>query len=216
MNADTRRELDNPFFAAFYKRNRRTADRRGESEHRRRVLQGLSGRVVELGAGDGANFPLYPRTVTEVIAIEPERHLRADAERAAGEAPVPVTVASAFAEELPIEDRSVDAVLASLVLCTVPDQSAALAEARRVLSPGGELRFYEHVHAAQQPLKALLAAADRSTFWPRLAGGCHPARHTEQAIRGAGFEIERCERFRFSPSVIAPPVPYILGVARRP
>lgn len=214
MDADPRRELDNPFFARFYKRNRKTADRRGELEHRRRVLDGLSGRVVELGAGDGANFPLYPKSVTEVVAIEPERHLRADAQRAAQEAYVAVTVTSAFADDLPVEDGSVDAVLASLVLCTVPDVGAALAEARRVLAPGGELRFYEHVHADGQPLRALLEVADRSTLWPRIAGGCHPNRHTEQAIRDAGFEIERGERFRFSPSVISPPVPHILGVAR--
>lgn len=214
MSASPERELDNPFFARFYKRNRKTADRRGELEHRRRVLDGLSGRVVELGAGDGANFPLYPRAVTEVIAIEPERHLRADAELAAQEAPAPVTVVCAFAGALPVEDGSVDAVLASLVLCTVPDPAAALVEARRVLSPGGQLRFYEHVHAAAQPLKALLELADRSTLWPRVAGGCHPNRDTERAIRDAGFQIESCERFRFSPSVISPPVPHILGIAR--
>jgi ubiquinone/menaquinone biosynthesis C-methylase UbiE len=208
------RELDNPFFARFYKRNRKTADRRGELEHRRRVLEGLSGRVVELGAGDGANFSLYPATVTEVVAVEPERHLRADAEAAAGDAPVPVIVVSAFADALPVDDGSIDAVLASLVLCTVPDVDAALAEARRVLAPGGELRFYEHVHADQHPLKGLLEVADRSTLWPRIAGGCHPNRHTEQAIGNAGFKIESCERFRFSPSVISPRVPHILGVAR--
>jgi ubiquinone/menaquinone biosynthesis C-methylase UbiE len=209
-----KRDLNNPLFARFYKRNRKTADRRGELEHRRRVLEGLSGRVVELGAGDGANFPHYPQAVTEVIAIEPERHLRADAELAAPEAAVRVTVLSAFADALPVEDGSVDAVLASLVLCTVPDPAAALAEARRVLSPGGELRFYEHVHATGQPLKAVLELADHSTLWPRVAGGCHPNRDTERAIRDAGFQIEECERFRFSPSVISPRVPHILGVAR--
>lgn len=216
VNACPRRELDNPRFARLYRRSRKTADRRGEAEHRRRVLAGLSGRVVELGAGDGANLSLYPRAVTEVIAVEPERHLRADAQRAAHEASVPVTVVCAFAESLPVEDGSVGAVLASLVLCTVPDVEAALAEARRVLSPGGELRFYEHVHATDQPLRALLEVADRSTLWPRLAGGCHPARDTEQAIRDAGFTIERRERFNFSPTALLPPVPHILGVARRP
>jgi len=78
-----RNELDNPFFARFYRRNRQTADRRGERDHRRRLLEGLHGRVVEVGAGDGGNFALYPASVEEVIAAEPERHLRADAQRAA-------------------------------------------------------------------------------------------------------------------------------------
>ena len=208
-------ELDNPFFARFYRRNRQTADKRGEREHRRRLLEGLSGRVVEIGAGDGANFSLYPATVDELIAVEPERNLRGHAEAAAAGAPVEVSVVSAFADDLPLETGSVDAVVVSLVLCTVPNQAAALSEARRVLRPGGELRFYEHVHAHRQPLRAVLELADRSTIWPRIAGGCHPTRETEAAIAEAGFVIGSCEHLKFSPSILAPRVPYILGVAER-
>jgi ubiquinone/menaquinone biosynthesis C-methylase UbiE len=209
-------DISNPLFVRFYRRNRRSAVKRGENEHRRRVLQGLAGRVVELGAGDGANFGLYPETVSEVVAIEPEPRFREQARDAARGAPVRVNVLPGTAEALPLEDESVHAVVASLVLCTVPDPAQALAEARRVIRPGGELRFYEHVHAEGQPLRAVLEIADRSRIWPTLGGGCHPTRDTLEAIETAGFTVERCERFPFSPSPVIPNVPHILGVARRP
>ena len=209
-------DINHPFFVRLYRRNRRMAVARGETEHRRRVLAGLAGRVVEPGAGDGANFALYPADVTEVVAVEPEPRLRAQAAKVARATSVPVRVEPGTAEGLPLEDGSMDAVVASLVLCTVPDQRAALAEARRVLRPGGELRFYEHVQAHGQPLKTILAAADRSRLWPALGGGCHPARRTLEAISAAGFVVERCERFGFSPSPLIPTIPHILGVARRP
>jgi ubiquinone/menaquinone biosynthesis C-methylase UbiE len=208
-------DISNPFFVRFYRRNRRSAVKRGENEHRRRAVEGLAGVVVELGAGDGANFPLYPETVTEVIAVEPEPRFRAQATEAARQAEVPIRVEPGTAENLPVEDASVDAVLASLVLCTVPDQAAALTEARRVLRPGGELRFYEHVHAESQPLRAVLEVLDRSHIWPTIGGGCHPARDTLSAIKAAGFTVERCEHFGFSPSPMIPKIPHILGVARR-
>ena len=120
------------------------------------------------------------------------------------------------AESQPLEDESVDAVVASLVLCSVPDQARALRESWRVLRPGGELRFYEHVHADRQPLRAVLEIADRSGLWPKLGGGCHPNRDTLQAINEAGFVVESCERFPFSPSPVIPRIPHILGIARRP
>ena len=96
----------------------------------------------------------------------------------------------------------------------MPDQRAALDEIRRVLRPGGELRFLEHVHAERQPLRALLAFGQRSTVWPRFAGGCHPARDTLRAIEEAGYEIQRVRRFDFSPGRPMPAVPHILGCAR--
>ena len=209
-------EINNPFFARFYRFNRKSADKRGEGEHRRRNLERLQGRVVEIGAGDGGNFDLYPAEVTEVVAIEPERHLRALAEEAAARAPVKVTVTSGLADALPLEDGSVDAAIASLVLCTVPDQAAALRELHRVVRPGGELRFYEHVHAHHQPLRAVLEIAYRTRIWPTVAGGCNPTRETRDAIEAAGFRTERCDRIAFSPSVLIPKIPHLLGVARRP
>jgi ubiquinone/menaquinone biosynthesis C-methylase UbiE len=209
-------DISNPLFVRFYRRNRRSAVKRGENEHRRRALAGLAGRVVELGAGDGANFALYPETVSEVVAIEPEPRFREQAQDAAREAPVPVRVLPGIAEALPLEDESVDAVVASLVLCTVPDPDRALAEARRVIRPEGELRFYEHVHAERQPLRGILEIADRTRIWPTIGGGCHPTRDTLKAIDTAGFAVERCERFSFSPSPVIPKIPHVLGFARRP
>jgi SAM-dependent methyltransferase len=211
----TTTDLPHPRFARMYLKAGARADRRGATEHRRRLLEDLAGRVVELGAGNGLNFAHYPATVTEVIAIEPEPTLRAAAEDTAAAAPVPVTVRGGTADRLPLEDGEMDAAVASLVLCSVPDQAYALAELRRVLRPDGELRFYEHVIPDSQPRRALFQLADRSGLWPAIGGGCHPARDTAAAIETAGFTIARCERFDFRAGAVEPNVPHILGTARR-
>lgn len=199
----------------MYMRSAANAEERGATDHRRRLLEGLSGIVVEIGAGHGLNFPLYPPEVHEVIAIEPEPTLRSQADTAAEKASVPIRVLAGVADELPLEDASVDAVVASLVLCSVPDQQRAFAEIRRVLRPEGELRFYEHVVARCQPKRLLLQVIDRSGIWPAIAGGCHPARDTAEAIMQAGFDIEEIERFGFSAQRFEPVIPHILGTARR-
>lgn len=199
----------------MYPRAAARADARGAREHRRRLVAGLHGRVVEVGAGNGLNFAHYPRTVTEVVAIEPEPTLREFAYDAAQRAPVPVTVKPGLADDLPFADGELDAAVVSLVLCSVPDQPAALAEIHRVLKPGGELRFYEHVVPLKGPKRALLQLADRSGVWPKLAAGCHPARDTGAAIAAAGFTIEACERIAFSAAPpLEPKIPYLLGRAR--
>jgi SAM-dependent methyltransferase len=203
-----------PRFARMYMRSAATAEERGATDHRRRLLEGLSGAVVEIGAGHGLNFPLYPPEVNEVIATEPEPTLRRQAETAAKSAAVPVRVLAGVADELPLEDATVDAAVASLVLCSVPDQPRAFAEIRRVLRPDGELRFYEHVIPNCQPKRLLLQAIDGSGLWPAIAGGCHPARDTTEAIMQAGFDIEEIERFGFSAARFQPLIPHILGRAR--
>lgn len=208
-------QVNNPVFARVYGRVARIGDRRGGAEHRRHLLAGLTGRVLELGAGSGSNFAHYPTTVSEVIAVEPEPHLRERAQAAASKAPIAITVLDALAEALPAEDGSVDAAVAALVLCTVPDQPRALAELYRVIQPGGELRFYEHV-LAENTWQARFQRLADATVWPTLAGGCHMARNTGAAIERAGFTIETCERFPFSPAPPIPPDPHILGIARRP
>jgi ubiquinone/menaquinone biosynthesis C-methylase UbiE len=205
-------ELSHPFFARVW--TRMTANEPAEqTAHRRELLAGLRGRVLELGAGNGTNFAHYPSTVEEVVAIEPEPYLREQAAKAAAGAAAPITIVEGVADALPAEDGAFDAVVCCLVLCTVPDQARALAELRRVLRPGGELRFYEHVHARSQPGRAVLTALDR-TLWPRLAGGCHPTRETAEAIEAAGFTVADVRRFGFAPGP-TPPIPHILGTARR-
>lgn len=207
-------QVRNPLFARLYTRTMRH-EKVEQVGYRREMLEGLQGRVIELGAGTGANFCHYPATVTKVVAIEPEPYLRDQAEAVARQAPVEIEVADAVAGALPFEAESFDAAVVCLVLCSVPDQASALADLHRVLRPGGELRFYEHLHADRQPLRAVLEFADRSTIWPRIAGGCHATRQTDKAIEPAGFTITRCRRFSFSPGPPFPALPHVLGVARR-
>jgi ubiquinone/menaquinone biosynthesis C-methylase UbiE len=120
------------------------------------------------------------------------------------------------ADRLPAEDESVDAIVYSLVLCSVPDQARALREGRSVLRPGGQLRFFEHVRAESATLRRVQTLLD-ATVWPTLAGGCHTGRGTAAAIEGAGFAIEEIEYFRFPDVRVALPTsPHILGMARLP
>jgi SAM-dependent methyltransferase len=204
--------VHHPLFARFYARFSRKAEAHGAAAHRDKLLAGLSGEVVEVGAGNGLNFAHYPDTVARVVAVEPEAYLREKAAAATGHAEVKVDVVPGVAERLPLEDASVDAGIASLVLCSVPDQARALAELRRVIRPGGELRFYEHVRSDRDGYARLEDLAD--PVWTRMAGGCHINRDTTTAIRAAGFEIESIERFPFDATVV--PIAHILGMARRP
>src|SRR6195256_594752 len=152
--------LRHPLFARMYQRMSAAAERAGAAEHRARVLSGLRGRVVEVGAGNGLNFAHYPSTVTEVVAVEPERYLRSRAEAAAARATTSVTVIDGTAAAIPLDDASVDGGVASLVLCSVSDPAAALAELHRVIRPSGELRFYEHVVADNDRWARLQRRAD--------------------------------------------------------
>jgi SAM-dependent methyltransferase len=189
-------------------------DARGAAEHRRRLVAAAHGVVVEIGAGYGATFPFYPAAVTGVLALEPDPTLRKLALAAAGKAPVPVTVQDGVAESLPAADGSVDVVVSSLVLCSVADPSAALAEVVRVLRPGGLLLFYEHVRSAH---RVLAAVEDLATpLWSRMAGGCHPNRDTAAIIAGAGLTVQDLERFGYSVLPGNPRLAHVLGAAGKP
>jgi ubiquinone/menaquinone biosynthesis C-methylase UbiE len=206
-------EVRHPLFARFAAF---VAGREGDLEQglRRETLEGLSGRVIEIGSGSGPNFAHYPDVVSEVVAVEPEEHLRAKAVDAAQGSGRPIQVVDALADRLPFEDASFDAAVAVLVLCSVPSQPAALAELRRVVRPGGELRFYEHVIGTSKRMAGVQRA-----LAPGLAkafGGCRADRDTGAAIEAAGFRIERCRRFVMRSLMDAAAAPRILGVARRP
>ncbi|TQJ35651.1 class I SAM-dependent methyltransferase [Arthrobacter sp. SLBN-122] len=203
--------LQHPLFARAFARAVGGMDRRGAAEHPRRILAGLRGSIIEIGAGAGSSFPLYPPAVTRVLALEPDDYLRGVAEKQVAAAGVPVTVVAAAAEDIPAESGSADAVVASLVLCSVKDQSAVLAEIRRVLRPGGTLAYYEHVRSGH-PLVA--RAEDVLTpVWGRFMGGCHLNRDTLAAITAAGFTVKDNERFGFAVQRLNPPLAHILGTA---
>jgi ubiquinone/menaquinone biosynthesis C-methylase UbiE len=206
-------EVEHPLFARFFDRFAAQDKGRGEDELRRELLAGLSGRVVEVGPGNGINFEHYPATVEELVAAEPEPYLRRQAERTATSIAIEIRVVDGTADALPLEDGSVDAVVVAGVLCSVPDQEAALAELRRVIRPGGELRFYEHVRSRRPGFARYQDAV--AFVWPRLMGGCEPNRETLAAIERSGFRVERCRGFGFPHDARAYPVaPRILGVAR--
>jgi ubiquinone/menaquinone biosynthesis C-methylase UbiE len=205
--------VQNPLFARYFSRRARRRDQQGLRELRAELVAGLSGRVLEVGAGTGLNFARYPGSVAEVVAVEPEPYLRERAREAAAAAPVPVRVTTGTAAELPAADGEFDAVVVSGVLCSVSDVPAALAEFSRVLRPGGELRFLEHVRSRDPLFTRFQQAVD--VVHPRLMGGCHVDRDTLTAIRRV-FTVEKCRGFRFPPSeALSPTLPRILGTARK-
>jgi ubiquinone/menaquinone biosynthesis C-methylase UbiE len=204
--------LQHPRFARAYVRLSESADKAGVAAFRSRMLAGLSGRIIEVGAGNGRNFPYYPDTVTSVLAVEPDRTMLEHARNAAAHAQISVTIAEGHADALPADDASMDAAVTSLVLCTVPDQAHALAEIMRVLRPGGELRFYEHVRSNRYGLIQDLI----SPVWAMMSGGCRPNRDTAKTIEEAGFEMVELDRFGYSPARFEPPTAHILGTARKP
>ncbi|CAM5246673.1 class I SAM-dependent methyltransferase [Streptomyces aurantiogriseus] len=209
--------VHHPLFARCYARLSVAAETRaGLGGLRGRLLAGLSGRVIEIGAGNGLNFAHYPGTVSEVVAIEPERHLRQLAREAAVRAALPVDVAPGAAEALPVKSEAFDAAVLSLVLCSVRDVPRALAELRRVLRPGGEVRFLEHGLGGGPAMTFTQRALDR-TVWPHLSGGCHLSRDPVRALRDAGFELGPYRRLVLPERGPRLPVSYcVLGTAWRP
>src|SRR4051794_37889514 len=204
---------NHPLFARAYAGASGRAERAGQAALRTELLAGGRGRALELGAGNGLNFSHYPAALEAVVAVEPEPFLRRRALEAAATAPVPVEVVDGVADAVPAPDGAFDVAVTSLVLCSVPDQAAALAELRRVLRAGGELRFYEHV-VSNSPSRRRLQRVMDATIWPRMVGGCHLTRDTRGEIEKAGFIVQRSRRFAFPPGRVG--LPHVLGSARRP
>ncbi|MGH3072629.1 MAG: class I SAM-dependent methyltransferase [Gaiellaceae bacterium] len=214
----TRPPLYGPQQSRFARYLERREQRRPDPVHRelrRQLLRGLRGRVVEVGSGDGRSFEHYPADVTSLVAVEPDAVARAAAAERARAAPFPIEIVEGLAAPLPAESEAFDAAVVMGVLCSVPEPDAALAEVSRVLVPGGELRFWEHVRSRNPAFRAIQHGGD-ALFWTRALGGCRTTRDTETAIAAAGFEIVRLERgFHSSSFMTITSAPYVLGVARR-
>jgi SAM-dependent methyltransferase len=155
---------------------------------RERVIGGARGRVLEIGIGSGLNLPLYGPAVDTVIGLEPSPELLRMARDRAATARVPVELLEASAEAVPLDTASIDTMVMTWTLCTIPDPHSALAELRRVLKPGGALLFVEHGRA---PELAVARWQDRlDPLWRRIAGGCHLNREIDTLIAGSGFRID--------------------------
>lgn len=204
--AGTRATLQHPWFGRVYPRVSRWLENRGGSDHRARLLAPLTGRVIEVGAGNGLNFAHYPAAVTSVLAIEPEAVLRSEAQRSARFASTPISIVSARAEQLPVNGNCFDAAVVSLVLCSIADPARALSELRRVVRPSGVIRFYEHVRSPRPIIGVIEDVA--TPLWSVFAGGCHLNRDAPAVIQAAGFEITELARFPFAG------VTHVLGTAR--
>lgn len=178
-------------FSAVYDRGLKATEEAGLREMRRQLLASAKGRTIDLGAGTGANLELFPPAVSELILAEPDPHmlkkLRAKLEASGS----PALAVQAAAEDLPFEDSSFDTAVFTLVLCTVPDPAAALAEAARVLRPGGQLLFVEHVRAEDPGLARWQDRLERP--WHFLADGCHCNRDTVAAIEASPLTLQQVE-----------------------
>jgi ubiquinone/menaquinone biosynthesis C-methylase UbiE len=181
---------------------------------RSRLLAAARGRVLDVGAGTGANLPHYPsERVSDIVLLDPSSGMLERARRRAAELGRDVQVVVQRAERLPFDDGSFDTVVFTLSLCTIPDPAAALREAGRVLRADGTLLVLEHVRS---PDPGLAAWQDRlAPIWKPLGGGCHPNRDTRAAIEAAGFEFESIEEFSEQRIPIAIIRPQLAGAARR-
>lgn len=201
------------FWAALYDPLTAGFEKRHGGVMRRRQLEPASGRVLEVGAGTGRNLPHYPATIDELVVTEPNDAMLCRARKRRAPAGRAATFAAASAEALPFPDGSFDTVVCTLVLCTVPDQAAVLRELSRVLRPGGQLLFAEHVRSADPRRAKWQDRLERP--WGLIADGCHPNRDTGAALAAAGFRVELSEHGELPlvPRVVRP---YIAGRAVAP
>lgn len=168
-----------------------TMRQRRLTEYRGRVVPAAEGRVLEIGIGSGLNLPFYSRNVEHVIGLDPSPKLLLMARGNARAASGPVEFIEGSAETIPLEGCSIDTIVTTWTLCSIPDVEHALAEMRRVLKPSGRLLFVEHGRA---PEPSVCWWQDHLTpVWKRLGGGCHLNRAIKTLIGGAGFQFERLE-----------------------
>jgi ubiquinone/menaquinone biosynthesis C-methylase UbiE len=181
------------------------------SARKRTLLGAIEGRVLEIGPGGGVNFEFYAATVVEWIGLEPNPYAHERLRAAAAAHGVPARVIDGSAESIPLADASVDAVVSTLVLCSVTDQQRVLSEILRVLRPGGRFVFVEHVAAPRGSLLRRVQRVVRAP-WRVAGGGCEPDRETWRAVEDAGFRQVAAEHFRVGLPVVSP---HVAGVAER-
>jgi ubiquinone/menaquinone biosynthesis C-methylase UbiE len=191
-------------FSAVYDRAFEAAEEAGLRAMRRQALTGAAGRTIEIGAGTGANLDLYPQAVTDLVLAEPDPHMLRQLRSKAGEGRPVENIVEAPAEALPFPDSSFDSAVCTLVLCTVPDPAAALAEAARVLRPGGRLLFVEHVRSRHPGLARWQDRLEKP--WRFLGDGCHCNRDTVASIEASPLTVDRIERDRMpkAPPIVRP------------
>lgn len=206
-------DAEHPAVATLYDVVMALPERYVLGDHREFLAAGASGRVLDIGTGTGAQLPQFATQAAEVTAlhaVEPDSTMRSRARDRAGEIDLPVRISGARAESLPYDDDSFDILVASLVFCTIQDPEAALDEVARVLSPGGEFRFLEHVRASGAVGRVHDLAAP---CWHAVAGGCTLNRRTgEQFQRDERFELLEYDRFD---SGVTGVVPLVRGRMRR-
>lgn len=179
-------------FAALYDRGLKATEEGGLGEMRRELLAGARGRVVEIGAGTGVNLELYPEAVEDLTLVEPDPHMRARLREKLARSGRRASVAEAPAERLPFGDGEFDTAVATLVLCTVPNPEAAVAELARVLRPGGKLLFIEHVRAEDPGLARWQDRLEKP--WRFLGDGCHCNRDTVATLKASPLQLGEVER----------------------
>lgn len=185
-------------FAALYDRGLKATEEGGLRQMRRDLLSQAGGRTIDLGAGTGVNLGLFPEAVSELVMAEPDPHMLKQL-RAKAEGRGEVEILGASAQDLPFDDDSFDTAVFTLVLCTVPDPTAALSEAARVLKPGGKLLFIEHVRAGEAGLAGWQDRLEKP--WRFLADGCHCNRDTVAMIGASPFDLDQVEHDRLPKAV---------------
>jgi ubiquinone/menaquinone biosynthesis C-methylase UbiE len=197
-------------FAALYDTVSKGSEEAGLREERRQLLASAEGDTIEVGAGTGLNLQHYPDTVTRLVLVEPDRHMRRRLQRRLVDAGREAELVDAAAEDLPFPDASFDTAVVTYVLCSVPDQEAALAEISRVLKPHGRFLFLEHVRSGDPKLAR---RQDRMRPLYNLFG-CNPNRETLARIQSSALTVESV---RHGEVPKAPKVesPMIVGTARR-
>ncbi len=215
MSAPAPPEKGHRWFAATYDRFTRPAERTFMRPVRTEVAGGARGVVLEIGAGTGATFAHYTDLAERIVAIEPDPYMLRRAQAKLVTASRPIELRLAAAESLPFDDASFDSVVSILTLCSVRDLTQSLREIRRILRPGGQLRFYEHVRSSRW-LNGFLQDVSLPV-WRWCAAGCHCNRRTAEAIASAGLEVR--DLVHTTPVPPIPPMllvrPHVKGIAVR-